>query len=134
MVWSYCLCFGTGSECQNIEMIAPKYSARGPKTRALKKWKHAKDLLYFFNVGPPKEDIFLITLWSIFQSSYTHFTGYNLSLVGPLWAASIYCTFACLYLFCNLELVGVLKVVKQYWVRIRGYNIKGRLYITVKPH
>ena len=42
----------------------------------------------FFNVGPPKESIFLTTIYGLyFSHHYTHITNYNLSHFGPLWAA-----------------------------------------------
>ena len=46
----------------------------------------------FFNVGPPKEDIFLTTFYSLYFS-FSDYTCYNSS--GPLRAASMYCINSC---------------------------------------
>ena len=52
-------------------------------------------IVRFFYVGTLKESIFFDHhLWSIFQSS-THISNYNLSHVGPQWAASMYCIYTC---------------------------------------
>ena len=56
-------------------------------------WQRQPVIFIFFNVCPPKEDIFSDhLLWAIFQSSLhtccTH--------VGPLWAAFMYCIYTCL--------------------------------------
>ena len=54
----------------------------------------------FFNVGSHKEDIFFDhLLWSLFQSSLHILQITIFSHVGPLWAASMYCIYTCLFIF-----------------------------------
>ena len=59
---------------------------------------HENKLFFFFNVGPPKEDIFFDhLLWSIF-----HHYNYNSQILdGPLRAAFVYCINSRLFLTCG---------------------------------
>ena len=64
----------------------------------------------FFNVGPPKEDIFFDHfLWSIFHS-VLHITDYKLP-VGPLRAAFMYC-----FNSCHLDLWVLFRLLSPCYV------------------
>ena len=60
------------------------------------------EVAIFFNVGPPEEEIYLTTFYGLyFSHHFTLITNYNLSHVGPLWAAFSWTSSTPVFLTCG---------------------------------